>query len=349
MVKVGVLGFAHGHVMSFGKNWMEHPDLGVKIVGGWDRDAERCKKSCEALGATPFAPADELLASDIQAVVITTETKFHPDMVELAAAAGKDIICYKPMALTMAGADRIVEAVKKHGVRFSMGWQMRCDPQNIKMKEIIESGKLGKLAMYRRRHALATQEMGNFESLWHADPDLNRDIFADDPSHPIDMMHWIFGMPETVQCEMSSVLNPKVPNDTGIALFKFKNGMIADISCQFTTTAAEIGTEVYGSTGSIQQYFDDGPSTKLPHADRPGLKWYFSGDADWTISDIPSPAGHGERIYNQGVQLAKFLCGGDHVCSAEDGRDSLRLVLACYVSARTGERVSVMDNRVYDI
>ena len=56
MVKVGVLGFAHGHVMSFGKNWMEHPDLGVKIVGGWDRDAERCKKSCEALGATPLPP-----------------------------------------------------------------------------------------------------------------------------------------------------------------------------------------------------------------------------------------------------------------------------------------------------
>jgi predicted dehydrogenase len=349
MVNVGVLGFAHGHVMSFGKNWMEHPELGVRITGGWDSDAARCANSCEKLNAVPYTSAQALLASDIQAVVVTCETAFHADMVEMAAAAGKDIICYKPMALTMADADRIVDAVKKHGVRFSMGWQMRCDPQNIKMRELIESGRLGAITMFRRRHALATQEMGNFESLWHADPALNRDIFADDSSHPIDMMHWIFGMPETVQCEMSSMINPKVPNDTGIALFKYKSGMIADISCQFTTTAAEIGTEVYGNTGSIQQYFDDGPSTKLPHDVNSGLKWYFTGDPTWTVSEIKSPVSHGERIYNQGTQLARFLTGGESVCTAEEGRDSLRLVLACYVSARTGERVSVWDDRVYDI
>ncbi len=349
MVKVGVLGFAHGHVMAYGRNWLEHPELGVKIVGGWDRDSARCADACEKLSATPYPTHEALLASDIEAVVVSCETKFHPDLVELAAAAGKDIILYKPMALTMKDADRIVEAVKKSGVRFTMGWQMRCDPQNIKIKELIDSGKLGKLTMYRRRHALATQDMGNFESLWHADPALNRDIFADDSSHPIDMMNWVFGMPETVSCEMSSMINPKVPNDTGIALFKYADGMIADISCQFTTVAAEIGTEVYGDKGSIQQYFDDGPSTKLPHEGVPGLKWYIKPDENWTLSDIPSPKSHGERIYHQGVQLAEFLRGGAPVCTAEEGRDSLRLVLACYVSARTGTRVSVWDERVYEV
>jgi predicted dehydrogenase len=190
--------------------------------------------------------------------------------------------------------------------------------------------------------------MGNFESLWHADPLLNRDIFADDSSHPIDMMQWLFGMPESVMCEQSSMINPKIPNDTGVALFKYASGMIADISCQFTTIAAEIGTEVYGNDGSIQQYFVDGPSTKLPHS-VDGLKWYIRGDTDWTISDIPSPAGHGERIYNQGVQLAEFLTGGESVCGVREARDSLRLVLACYVSARTGTRVAINDDRVYDI
>ncbi|MBQ4089524.1 MAG: Gfo/Idh/MocA family oxidoreductase [Clostridia bacterium] len=348
MINVGVIGFAHGHVMSYGQNWLDHPEMGVKITAGWDHDAARCAASCEKLGATAYATVEELLASDIKAVVVSCETKYHPDYVEMAAKAGKDIICYKPIALTMKDADRIVDAVNKYGVRFTMGWQMRCDPQNIKMKELIESGDLGKITMYRRRHALGTHEWGNFETTWHANPELNRDIFADDSSHPINMMIWIFGMPESVSCEMSSMINPLVPNDTGIALFKYKSGMIADISCQFTTVAAEIGTEVYGDKGSIQQYYDDGPSTKLPHG-TDGLKWYKQGDADWTISDIPSPKGHGERIYAQGKQLAEFLNGGEPVCSAEEGRDSLRCVLACYVSARTGERVSVWDDRVYDI
>ena len=350
MIHVGVLGFAHGHVMSYGKVWKEHPEYGVQITGGWDHDAERCRTSCEAFNATPFDTAEALLASDISAVVISCETRYHVDMVEKAAAAGKDIILYKPMAITMAEADRIVEAVNRSHVRFTMGWQMRVDPQNLKMKELIESGELGTVALYRRRHALNTHEWGNFADTWHNDPQLNRDIFADDSSHPINMMQWIFGMPETVFCEMSTMTDPRVPNDTGVALFKYKNGMIAEISCQFTTTAAEITTEVYGDKGTIQQYYGDAPSTnKLPHG-TVGLKWYHQGDADWTESDLATPPVHGERLGWQALPFAQFLKGERAaICSAEEGRDSLRLVLACYVSARTGTRVSVQDPRVYEV
>ena len=81
MIHVGVLGFAHGHVMGYGTNMQNHPEWGVKITGGWDHDAQRAKDSCEKLGATAFATAEELLASDIQAVIVSCETKYHPDMV----------------------------------------------------------------------------------------------------------------------------------------------------------------------------------------------------------------------------------------------------------------------------
>ena len=350
MIQVGVLGFAHGHVMSFGRVWKEHPEYGVRVACGWDHDKERMERSCKDLDATPCESAEALLASDISAVVVTCETQYHVDMVEKAAAAGKDIILYKPMALTMAQADRIVEAVNRHGVRFTMGWQMRVDPQNIKIKSLIDEGALGKVTLYRRRHSLSTHEWGNFADTWHADPALNRDIFADDSSHPINMMQWIFGMPETVSCEMSSMIDPRVPNDTGVALFRYADGMIAEISCQFTTTAAEITTEVYGDKGTVQQYYGDAPSTnKLPHGTG-GLKWVRQGDPDWTVSDIPTPKTHSERLGWQAEPFAKFLKGeAGPVCTAEEGRDSLRLVLACYVSARTGQRVSVWDERVYDI
>ena len=349
MKKVGILGLAHGHVFSFGGEWIAHPEYGVEIAGAWDRDGDRLRREAPKLNAVPYDSLDELLHSGIDAVVIASETAYHAELVEKAAAAKKDIILYKPMALTMAQADRIVDAVNKNGVKFTMGWQMRVDPQNLKMKEIIDNGELGKLTLYRRRHSLSTHEWGNFSETWHASPELNRDIFADDSSHPINMMQWIFGMPETVSCEMSSMIDPKVPNDTGVALFKYKDGMIAEISCQFTTTAAEITTEVYGDKGTIQQYFGDATSTKLPHPVG-GLKWCHQGDADWTVSDIDSPKAHGERLGLQALPFAQFLKGErGPICSAEEGRDSLRLVLACYVSARTGQRVSVWDDRVYEI
>ncbi len=351
MIKVGIIGFAHGHVFSFGGEWNAHPEYGVKLTGGWDRDGARAADGCEKLGIPCFSSLDELLASDISAMAITSETSFHAEYVERAADAKKDIILYKPMALHMKEADRIVDAVRRNGVKFTMGWQSRTDPQNIRMKELVHDGSLGKVCHYRRRHGLATHLWANFETAWHVAPELNRDIFADDSAHPIDMMQWMFGMPETVMCEMTTMVNPKIPNDNGVALFKYADGMIAEISCGFTTSASEITTEIYLTGGSIQQYYGDAVSTALPRpAGQPGLKWFKNGDKDWTPSGIPSPAAHGERLKAQAKPFADYLRGeAGPVCTAEEGRNTLRLVLACYLSVREGKRVSVWDPRIDEI
>ena len=351
MVKVGILGFAHGHVMAYGGRWRDMPELGVKITAGWDRDRSRAESSCAALGGAQVADTAEALVSrsDIDAVVVSSETLYHPELCELAAAAGKPIICYKPLALTLSAADRIAAAVEKYGVPFTLGYQMRVDPQNIKIKELIESGKIGDIYAYRRRHGLGTHTWAGFENAWHVDPVLNRDIFADDSSHPVDMLNWLFGVPETVMAELSTMCNPKIQNDNGVALFKYKNGLIAEISSYFTCSASEITTEVYGSRGSIQQYFGDGPSTRLPHGAE-GLKYFVEGDPDWTPSGIPSPTGHGERIAAQAAPFAEFLAGRrPPVCSISQARDSLKMVLACYLSSRTGTRVKIDDARLYQI
>ena len=149
----------------------------------------------------------------------------------ICAAAKKNIIMYKPMALTMEQADRIVRAVEENGVRFTMAWQSRTDPQNQLMRKMIREQTLGKPCLYRRRHGLNTHKWENFENVWHTSPVYNRDIFADDSAHPLDMMQWIFGMPESVSCEMSTMVNPKIPNDNAVALFKYADGMIAEMTC----------------------------------------------------------------------------------------------------------------------
>lgn len=349
---VGILGFAHGHVMAYGGAWVRNPDMGIKITVGWDHDRARLDNCAAQLGGFMKAETvDELLKTDIDAVVISSETSFHAGLVEAAAAAGKAIICYKPMALTMEQADRIVAAVEKYNVPFTMGYQMRVDPQNIKIKELIDSKEIGSVYMYRRRHGLLTHTWGGFKDTWHNNPEYNRDIFADDSSHPIDMLNWIFGVPETVSAELSTMHTPDVPHDTGVALFKYPNGMIAEISCPFSCSASEITTEVYGGKGSIQQYYGDGPSTRLPRAQgQVGLKWFVEGGSDWIDSGIPSPAGHGERLGAQAKPFADFLFGRrGPICSVYEGRDSLRMVLACYLSAREGKRVRIDDPRVYEI
>ncbi|NLZ37546.1 MAG: Gfo/Idh/MocA family oxidoreductase [Clostridiales bacterium] len=348
-VKLGVLGFAHGHIMSYGNEWLNHPELGIQFTKGWDWNSATKKNCCEKLKMEAAESVEEVLQS-CDAVVISSETAFHTKLVELAANAKKDIICYKPMALSLLEADKIVEAVERNGVRFTMAYQMRSDPQNIKIKELVDTGAIGDIYQYRRRHSLSTHLWGNFEDTWHNDKAMNRDIFADDSSHPIDMLNWIFGVPETVSCELTTMSNPKVKNDGGAALFKYKNGMLATISCNFASCTTEPTTEVYGSNGTILQYYGDGVSCHNLTRSGPGLKWHINGDKDWTVSDIDSPSGHGWRIANQYIGLGEFLRGErGPLCSVYEGRDSLRMVLACYLSNNEGRRVRIDDPAIYNI
>lgn len=351
MYKVGVLGFAHGHVMSYAPEWAQHPEWGVKVTGGWDHDAGRAQSSCERLKTKAYPTVAALLDSGVDGVVVSAETSLHAELVEQAARAGKAILCYKPLALTMADADRIVKAVEEYHVPFSMGWQMRVDPQNVRIKQLIEGGELGRVFQFRRRHCLSTHIWAGFKDTWHNKPETNRDIFADDSSHAINLMQFLFGMPTEVIARVTTANSPDVPNDNAVAVFSYPNGMLADISCCFSCSAAEVTTEVYLEKGAIAQYFGDGPATRLPRVPgMPGLKWFREGDQDWTDSGIASPQAHGERIVAQARPIADFFTGRvPSLCTAREGRDTLRLVLACYLSEREGARVRVDDPRVYEI
>ena len=321
-IGVGILGFAHGHVNSYCTLWQQKPEYEIKVVAGWDHDAGRLETARKAYGLQPCSTAEELLARpDVQAVVISAETSLHAGLVEQAAAAGKMIALQKPLALTLAEADRIVAAVQRTGVPFTLAWQMRVDPQNIQLKQVLHSGELGKLFMVRRRHGLPTHIWAGFSDLWHVKPEYNRDIWADDASHAIDFIYWLLGAPETVTAEIASLLNPAVPNDNGVALYRYADGAIAEVSCSFTCVAAS------------------------PEA--PGLKWFLQKNNDWTLSEIASPASHGARISGLALPLAEFFHGKrPPIATAEEGRTVLRMTLACYIAAREGRRVRIDDEAV---
>lgn len=351
MIRVGILGFAHGHINGIAGEWQAHPEYGVVLICGWDHDETRRQKNCADRNIEQCASAEQLLArQDIDAVIITAETATHAELAVKAANAKKQVILYKPLALTLEQADAIVEAVNANQVPFTVAWQMRVDPVNLKIKELIGRGELGKPYFFRRRHCLGMHNNPDFKNMWHVDAKLNRDIFADDSAHAVDWLQSLFGMPETVSCEMSTMHIPEVQNDTGVALFKYSNGLIVEMMFSSACAAAEITSEGYFEKGAMQHYGGDGPGTRLPHDNQPALKWFKEGEKDWRVSDIPLPAGQWDRIKDQAKPLADFLNGlRPALCGAEEARDSLRMVLACYLSVREGGRVRIDDERVYEI
>ncbi len=343
MIKIGIIGFAHSHVLGICEEWLKNPELKISVALGWDSDKIRCASACKRLGIPEAKQLGDILGNDsIQAVFIACETLFHARYAVMSANAKKKIILYKPLALTLEQADSIIDAVNANSTDFTLAWQMRTDPINLRIKELIDSGASGRPYYFRRRHCLGMHNNADFKHSWHCDETLNRDIFADDSSHAVDWMISLFGMPESVMCEMSTMHTPEVRNDLGIALFRYKNGFIAEISFLASCSAAEITTECYFERGALQHYGGDAVSTRLPNEKMPSLKWFVEGDKDWRVSDIPIPASQWERICAQAKPLAAFLRGErEPIATAEDGRNALKAVLSCYMSAESGIRVKI--------
>jgi predicted dehydrogenase len=278
--------------------------------------------------------------------MINVETNRHAEFVERAAAADKHILCQKPMATTLADCDRIIAAVARHGVKFSMAFQMRHDPVNLKIKELLDQGAVGKVAVVRRRHAinvLLNPGFVNGPTRWHLDPEANVGMFFDDATHAADWFYWMLGEARSVTAQVDRVVTDLGTDDNGIAIYRFCKGEIGILLNSSTTVAAISTTEIYGDEGTIVQDYGDGPATAAPRA--PGaapLRLIRRGDKQWTEFDLPIPASQGERIARIPRPFVDYVKGlTDKTISALEGRKSVEMVLAAYQSSRQGRHIDL--------
>jgi predicted dehydrogenase len=343
-VGIGVLSFAHGHAGVYCQVMKDFPD--VELVAAWDDNPERGRKACETYGLDFRLRVEDVLAdARIDAVIVTSETNRHADLIEQAAAAGKHILCQKPLATTLADSDRIIAAVKRHGVKFSMGYQMRHDPMNLKMKELIDAGAVGNVAVVRRRHSLnvlLNPDFINGPSKWHFDPVSNVGMFYDDASHVCDWFYWMLGKPRSVTAEIDAVVTHDSPDDNGVAVFRFVKGEIGILLNSSTTVAAIGTTEIYGDKGTILHDYGDGPSCAAPRpAGAVSLRLIRSGETQWTEFPIPIPQSQGERLMRVPRPFIDYILGRtDQTISAEEGRVTVEMLVGAYRSAAEGKRIT---------
>ena len=340
---IGIISFAHGHARMYCDRMRSFDD--VRLVACWDDDEARGRAAAAECGMA-FSPhiEDLLHHRDIQAVVITCETFCHAEMAIAAARAGKHILCQKPMALSLDDCDRMADAARKAGVTFMMAYQMRHDPSNIKIKELIGNGTLGKIGLLRRRHCLNmffNESFVNGPTRWHFDPVKNMGMWMDDACHATDFIHWIMGRPVSVVAEIGNTLTSVAQDDTGVAIYRFASGAMAALTNSSATLAGENTTEVYGDQGVLIQNYDDLVSTSIAPPGAVALKLFTRTQPQWEDLGIPIPASHGERIAN--VPRAFIDClrhETEPPVSAADGRVSVEMILGAYQSAKEGQRIS---------
>lgn len=341
---IGVLSFAHGHAGMYCQVMKDFAD--VDLISAWDDNPARGEANTSPNGMTFCSDPGQVLEDPrVDAVIITTETNRHAEFVERAAAAGKTILCQKPMATTLEDCDRIIAAVRSSGVRFAMAYQMRHDPVNQKIKELLAAGAVGKVSVVRRRHAinvLFSPDFVNGLTRWHFDPVANVGMFFDDATHAADWFYWMLGRPRSVIAEIDQIVTSAPTDDTGVAVYRFGKGEMGVLLNSSVTVAAVSTTEIYGDEGTIVHDYGDMPATSAPRPENAvPLRLIRTGDKAWTEFPIPIPSHQGERIRAVPRPFVDYARGlSDQSVSAEEGRVAVEMVLGAYQSAVEGRRVT---------
>jgi predicted dehydrogenase len=143
-VRVGIVGAGNitGHHLV---GYRQTTDV-AKVAAIADVDIERAKQIAEPLGAHPYADYNDMIdEADIDAVDICLPHHLHKEAIVRAAAAGKHILCEKPLCVSLDEADAVTDAVQRAGVTLMCAHNQLFLPTIKRAKEMIQEGKLGKV------------------------------------------------------------------------------------------------------------------------------------------------------------------------------------------------------------
>jgi scyllo-inositol 2-dehydrogenase (NAD+) len=189
----------------------------------------------------------------VDALIIATPDKFHAPAVSVAAAAGKAILCEKPLALDLADAKAALAAVEKHRVYFQVGFMRRYDPAYSAAMKRIDAGEIGVPVIFK---SLGRDKEGPPLSYYHSQ--INGMLFYTNTIHDFDLARWMMQDEVTeVNAFTTSAIRPEVTQfgDVVASLvnLKFSKGAIGNIESHAQAQYGyDVRTEVVGSKGSIQ-------------------------------------------------------------------------------------------------
>ena len=175
-----------------------------------------------------FNNIDDLLKSDIAFDVlnICTPNGLHAEMAVKTVESGRHVVIEKPMALTVADAEKVMYAGLKYHKQIFCVMQNRYSPPSVWIKEMIESGRLGKIYMVQLNCYWNRDERYYKAGGWHGTKDLDGGTLFTQFSHFVDIMYWLFGDITDIQARFADFNHSGMTDfeDTGIVNFRFTDG-----------------------------------------------------------------------------------------------------------------------------
>ncbi len=311
---------------------------GFRLVAVCDIVEARAREAGEQNSVPWFTNYDAMLAqvpSDV--VVIATPSGLHPQHGILAAKAGRHVISEKPMAISLAAADALVQACDDNHVQLFVVKQNRLNPPIQLLKRAIDRGRFGRIYMANCTVRWTRPQDYYDQAPWRGTWEFDGGAFMNQASHYVDLIQWLIGPVESVVAKTATMARRIEAEDSGVAVLKFRSGAIGTIEVTMLTFPKNMegSITVMGEKGTVK--IGGTAVNKVEH-------WTFADydDDDKQVEQAstnpPTVYGFGHEAYYRNVAA---VLHGEAVADTDGraGRKSLELILGIYESAKTGRDV----------
>jgi 1,5-anhydro-D-fructose reductase (1,5-anhydro-D-mannitol-forming) len=333
MLRWGMIGAS-----TIGREWMA-PAIAAQseseVVAVASADAERAAAYAAELGIPRvYGSAEELVADpEIDVVYVSSTNERHEPQVLAAAAAGKHVLCEKPLALTLESARRMVAACRAADVVMGTNHHLRNAAAHRTMRDLVADGAIGQPLAARVFHAvyLPPHLQG-----WRIErPEAGGGVILDITVHDADTLRFVLGdeVTEVTALTANQGMGKAGLEDAVMGVMRFHGGVLAQFHDAFTARHAVTGFEVHGTDGSL---YGRDVMTQRPT----GTVTLRRGNDEELI-----PIEH-SNLYERSV--ARFNAAvrgeGEPAATGEDGVRSLAIALAVRESAESGRVVGVAES-----
>ena len=338
-LRIGVLGLHHDHVWG---NLEELARLGdqAELVGAADPHPELRDQYGAHYGGDTFPDYEEFLdKEELDAVYIFASNKVSEDLVVMACERGLHCLVEKPMAATLSGADRMLAAAEKAGVRLMINWPFAWWPQMQHALNIAQAGEIGHLwqVKYRAAHE-GPVELGcsKFFCDWLYDEQLNgAGALMDYCCYGSLLAQVLLGAPSSVTgVKLSTGLKPDLKlEDNAILVMSYPHA-IATTEASWTQIGklTAYTTAIYGSEGTLMVEPRVGAALLKATAETPE-------GAEVVVPELaPEMATASAHFFHL---IANPESPVHPLCDARNGRNAQEILEAGLTAARDGRSVSL--------
>lgn len=308
----------------------------VKEIVVADLDLSRSAEVAERLKVSMAESVDDLLSSGLDGIVIATATDSHAELVVRSAAAGLPTFCEKPVAADVEGTLAVITSIAGWDVPVQIGFQRRFDPGHLMARNLVQSGRLGRIHSIR---AVTSDPTPPPESFIATAGGLFRDCLV----HDFDSIRWMTGR------EIVSVYARGSNNgadffarhgdvDTAAVLLTLDDGSLATVSStRYNGAGYDVRLEVLGEKDSVAIGLDHHTALTSMEA---GVD--FPAGPVWP--SFPQRFAQAYRAeFEAFVDLARE--GGSSPCTAEDALEAFYVAEAAEMSRRDNRPVELGEVR----